>query len=154
MDPSRCLNKVISSPINQNFRQNGSNQIHDQLCAKRGTVHTGILCCRLCKAVRRCGSRGFRVSVDSSLKVREGHWSRSSGRTVRLLQQMKLRGLIRSSTATACVKDGESLIFTKIKRLSHNTDVNCYDKIRKKTQKTFNPPQNFIATKLRSSSDR
>ena len=67
-------------------------------------IRTGILCCRLSNAARKCGSRGLRVRHDSSPNDKDGHWSRSSGLTVRLLKQMKLRGFTRSSTATTCGK--------------------------------------------------
>ena len=66
---------------------------------------TGMFCCSLWSAFRKCSSRGFMVRLDNSLNAREVHWcKRSSGRIVRLLQQMKQRGLTRSSTANAYAK--------------------------------------------------
>ena len=44
-----------------------------QTVENRNNVRTGILCCRLSNAARKCGSRGLRVRNDSSPNDRDGH---------------------------------------------------------------------------------
>ena len=44
-----------------------------QTVENRNNVLTGILCCRLPNAARKCGSRGLRVRHDSSPNDKDGH---------------------------------------------------------------------------------